>query len=196
MTSAGALVAQDAAFAALNPSPFHLPVGGLGAVVEGAIAGLGRGDWWVPGLRERVGATLRDVPLGKLVDPRHGARQYKVAPAEPSANRALYAVGIALATPDRTTLVHVGTASTADGAFHEALNVAALRQANVIFLVAVDPLGEGAPLPRQLATTPSRLADAFGIRSLTVDGRSVDAVRNAVIAAREARGPHLIQADL
>ncbi len=189
------LATQDAAFAALNPSPFHLPVGGLTAVVEGAVSGLGRGDWWVPGLRERVGATLRDVPLAKLVDPRHGARQYKVAPAEPSANRALYAVGIALATPG-TTLVHVGTASTADGAFHEALNIAALRQANVIFLVAVDPLGEGAPLPRQLATTPARLAQAFGIPAVTVDGRSLDAVRNAVVAAREARGPHLIQADL
>ncbi len=190
------LATQDAAFAALNPSPFHLPVGGLDAVVEGAVSGLGRGDWWVPGLRERVGAPLRDVPLGKLVDPRHGARQYKVAPAEPSANRALYAVGIALATPDQATLVHVGTASTADGAFHEALNIAALRQANVIFLVAVDPLGEGAPLPRQLATTPARLAQAFGISAVTVDGRSLDAVRNAVVAAREARGPHLIQADL
>lgn len=189
------LASQDAAFAALNPSPFHLPVGGLDAVVEGAVSGLGRGDWWVPGLRERVGATLRDVPLNKLVDPRHGARQYKVAPAEPSANRALYAVGIALASSG-TTLVHVGTASTADGAFHEALNIAALRQANVIFLVAVDPLGEGAPLPPQLATTPARLAQAFGIPAVTVDGRSLDAVRSAVVAAREARGPHLIQADL
>ena len=190
------LVGHDAAFAALNPAPFHLPVRGLDAVVEGAIAGLRRGDWWVPGLRERVGAALRDVPLTKLVDPAMGARQYKVAPAEPTANRALYAVGLAMASPDCATLVHLGIASTAAGAFHEALNVAALRRPNVIFLVAVDPLGPGAPLPKQLATTPSRLAEAFGIPTTTVNGRSQEAVRDAVIAARTAGGPHLIQADL
>lgn len=190
------LVERDRAFAELNPVPFHVPVRGIDAVVEGALGALGRGDWWVPGLRERVGGALRDVPLSKLVDPSRGARQYKVAPVEPGANRALLAVGIALASPDRTTLVHLGTASTADGAFHEALNVAALTSANVVFLVAVDPLGEGAPLPKQLATTPRRLAEAFGIPAVSVDGRSSDAVKQAVAEAKAARGPRLVQADL
>ena len=62
------------------------------AYVEEAIAALGRGDWWVPGLRERVGAVLRDVPIERLVDGLAGARPYKVAPPTPSpALRALHA---------------------------------------------------------------------------------------------------------
>ena len=176
--------------------PFPVPIAGLEAVVAGALLGLERGDWWVPGLRERVGAVLRDVPLARLVDGLAGARPYKVAPPTPSpALRALHAVGLAAA--GNVALVHLGIGSTADGSFHEALNLAALLQPNVIFLVAVMPLDSpDAPIGPQLATDPGDVSRSFGLRTVQVDGSSVKAVRDAVSAARKASGPHVLIASL
>jgi TPP-dependent pyruvate/acetoin dehydrogenase alpha subunit len=190
------LAEADQALAALDPRPFHLPIAGLEAVVEGAIAGLDPGDWWLPGQRERVGGVLRGAPVERLADPRRGARPYKVAPADGSpANRALFAVGMAIASGG-PALVHLGVGSLSDGAFAEALNLAKLRSARVIFLVAVHPLGGDSPLPTQSAASASSLARAYDIPAVTVDGRSADAVRAAVAAARETAGPTVIEARL
>ena len=143
-----------------------------------------------------MGAALRGVPVDRLVDPRRGARPYKVAPCDGSpANRALFAVGLAIATGG-PVLVHLGVGSLSDGAFAEALNVAKLRSAQVVFLVAVHPLGPDAPLPAQSAASATALAGAYGIAAVSVDGRSIEAVRVAVVAAREAGGPTVIEAKL
>ncbi|NCG18482.1 MAG: hypothetical protein GWP91_05665, partial [Rhodobacterales bacterium] len=181
------LQAADAALNASRPLPFPVPVSGLEAVVAGTVLGLERGDWWVPGLRERVGAVLRDPPVDRLVNAASGAKPYKVAPADTApALRALTAVGLAAANPARCAAVHLGIGSVADGAFHEALNLAALQQVNVLFVVAVHPLGENAPLGRQSAASPSALATAYGIATTTVDGSSAKDVHVAVTAARAA----------
>lgn len=185
----------DAALGAMRPSPFPLPVTGEEAVIAGAVLGLGRGDWWVPGARERVGAVLRDVPLDRLVDAFAGAKPYKIAPPTPSpALRALHAVGIGMADPERAVLVHLGIGSVADGAFAEALNLAALHRPRVLFLVHVVPLGPDAPIGPQSAATPEALAAAYGLPATTVARTDADAVRAAVVAAREAGGPHVIVA--
>ena len=191
------LAKADAALAALDPKPFPLPVGELAPVVVGALEALGRGDWWVPSLRERVGATLRGVPVERLVDPALGAKPFKVAPATGSpALRALVAVGLASADPSRHALVHLGIGSASDGAFHEALNTAALLEAPVVFVVSVHPLDGAAPLGRQLAATPSALAAAFGIGAEQVDGTDAATVRDAVTRAKAAGGPRLIEVRL
>jgi hypothetical protein len=74
---------------------------------------------------------------------------------------------------------------------------------DVIFLVAVHPLrsradgaGLDAPLGPQLASSPSALAEAFGIPAVVVDGTSADAVAAAVRDAKAAKGPSLIEARL
>lgn len=187
----------DRALAEQGVSPFPVPVSGLEAVVAGAVTALEQGDWWVPGLRERVGAVLRDVPIERLVDGLAGARPYRVAPPTPSpALRALHAVGIACGSPEGCTLVHLGIGSAADGSFHEALNLAALLRPNVVFLVAVHPLGNEAPVGRQLATSPVRLAKAFDIPAVEVDGSDASAVHRAVAEARKAGGPAVVEARL
>lgn len=185
----------DAALLASSPSPFPLPVTGLEAVVVGALEGLSRGDWWVPGLRERAGAVLRGAPVERLVDGFRGARPYKVAPPTAApALRALHAVGLArTGTP---ALVHLGIGSVSDGAFAEALNLAALTSAPVLFLVAVHPLDGDAPLAPQTAASPADLARAYGIRSVTVDGSKAGAVRDAVAEARASGAPTVILASL
>ena len=190
-----AVVAADAELQAQQPTPFPLPITGLEAVVAGAVTALTRGDWWVPGLRERVGAVLRDVPLARLIDGTAGARPYKVAPPTPSpALRALTAVG--LAAGGTTTLVHLAVGSTADGAFHEALNLAALQQVPVIFLVAVHPLGGDAPVAQQSAADLPALAKSFGLPVKEISGRDAQAVYSAVAAAKSEGGPQVIVAAL
>ena len=191
-----ALREADAALAAAAPTPFPLPVTGLEAVIVGSLAALSRGDWWVPGLRERVGATLRDVPVDRIADGFRGARPYKVAPPTAApALRALHAVGLAQATGS-PVLVHLGIGSVSDGAFTEALNLAALTGAPVIFVVAVYPLGEGAPVGPQAMATPVALAKAHGIATTAVDGSRAAKVRAAVAKALTKGGPHLIEARL
>ncbi len=195
LTKAIAAVRRADAELLATGGPLPLPVGGLAAIVAGAVAALGRGDWWAPGLRELAGATLRDVPLDRLQDGLAGARPYKVAPPTASAAlRALTAVG--LGHTGATALVHLGVGSAADGALHEALNMASLLRSNVIFLVAIDPLDGDAPLGPQLAASPSDLADAFGLTAVVVDGADAAAVSAAVTSARAAGGPHLIEARL
>lgn len=196
LSDAIARIRQADAALAERGTPFPVPATGLEAVIAGAVTALGRGDWWVPGLRERVGAVLRDVPLERLYDGLRGARPYKVAPPTPSpALRALHAVGLGL-SGEGTALVHLGIGSASDGAFHEALNLAALRSADVIFVVAVHALGDDAPVARQLATTPARLAEAFDIPVEVVDGTDAEAVHAAVAAAKARGGPSLVEARL
>ncbi len=201
LESVDRVLAADAAIQAANPAPFPVPIGNLAPVVAGAASALPRGDAWSPGLRERGGAVLRglsvDAVAQRFADGFAGSKPYHILPTSPSpANRALRAVGWAVANPDRAALVHLGTGSTSDGVFHEALNLAARFRPNVLFVVAVDPLGDGAPLGPQLAARPAEIARAFSISTTVVDGRDADAVHVAVAAARSAGGPHLIEATL
>ena len=190
-----AVVAQaDDALRSAGVGPFPLPIGSVLPVVAGTVAALRPTDWWVPGLRERAGAVARGLAADRLAGPWTGAKPYRVAPPGGSAAlRALYAVGLAMADPDRRAVVHLGIGSASDGALHEAMNLAALLDAPVTFVVAVQPL-QGAPLGPQLATSPARMAQGFGIATTEVDGSDAQAVHDAVAAAGE--GPHLIEARL
>jgi 2-oxoisovalerate dehydrogenase E1 component alpha subunit len=168
----------------LGPIPFPLPLGSLAPIVEGGFRGMMKGDWIVPGPRERVGAVLRGCPPERLVHAHAGARPYKVAPASSApGTRALHAVGLALAS-GAPVLCFLGLASAATGSFAEALNVAALTQAPVIFLVAVQPIDDTAPVGRQLAASPKALAAAYGIPAASVAGGDADAIAAAVQKAR------------
>jgi len=187
----------DRQLLSLEPRPLPVPLRGLEAVVAGTVSALRDRDWWVPGLRERAGAVLRGVEIDQLARGTGGSRQHRVAPIHPSpALRALHAVGIALADPGCAAVVHLGIGSAADGAFHEALNLAALLRPDVVFVVAVHPLGDDAPVGPQLAARPVDLARAFGLPAMEVDGSRAPAVHEAVRQALGQGGPHLIEARL
>lgn len=112
------------------------------------------------------------------------------------------AVGAAVAFQMRG-LPHVAATVFGDGAtnigtFHEALNMAAVWTAPVVFVVANNLYGEYSPLR---ATTPlddmARRADPFGIPSAIVDGQDVEAVHEATAGAleraRQGGGPSLLE---
>jgi len=189
------LAEAEAKLAELGPTPFPLPLGPLAPVVEGGFAGMNKSDWVVGGMRERIGAVLRGCPPERLVDGRAGAKPYKVAPAsEAPGTRALHAVGLATAS-GKPVLCFLGLASAASGDFHEALNATVLTEAPVIFLVTVQAFGDDAPVGTQLATTPAKLAEAFGLPTTEVKA-DASAVEKAVKAARKKGVAALITATM
>jgi len=192
-----AVRAADERLAGLEPVPWALPARGLEAVIAGGVRGVERTDWIFPGLRERVGAVLRGCPVERLIDGHAGARPWRVAPVTASpAARLLHACGLAMARPHDAALCFLGQGGASYGALHEALNLAALRGLDVIFLATRYALDEGAPVGPQVAGSLAEKAAAYGIAAIEVDGADAALVAQAVSEARAAGGPHFIEAHL
>jgi TPP-dependent pyruvate/acetoin dehydrogenase alpha subunit len=111
--------------------------------------------------------------------------------------------GIALACQlkslNRVTVCYFGDGATNIGAFHEALNLAAVWSLPVVFVCQNNEYGEYTPrVDTQRVSKISQRADAYGIAGVTVDGNDPDATylvaRDAVQRARTGGGPTLIEA--
>ena len=97
------------------------------------------------------------------------------------------------------TLCFFGDGSTNIGAFHEALNMAALWKLPVIFICENNLYGEYSPLA---STTPverlSERAGSYGMPGMTIDGNDVEGVWRTVsdcaASARAGDGPVLVEA--
>ena len=95
-------------------------------------------------------------------------------------------------------LTFFGDGATNIGTFHEALNMAAVWKAPVVFIITNNLYGEYSPL---LTTTPiADLADRagpYGFPGIVVDGQDVDTVNRvtveAVERARGGEGPTLLE---
>ncbi len=114
-----------------------------------------------------------------------------------------FACGAALTASYRGTgavsLTFFGDGATNIGAFHEAMNLAAIWRLPVVFVCENNLYGEYSPIA---ATTPvARLADraaSYAMASALVDGNDVVAVHaatsEAVARARDGQGPTLLEA--
>jgi pyruvate dehydrogenase E1 component alpha subunit/2-oxoisovalerate dehydrogenase E1 component alpha subunit len=95
----------------------------------------------------------------------------------------------------------IGDGGTSTGAFHEALNQAAVEQLPLVLIVANNQYAYSTPNSRQFACR-SLLdrADGYGIEGYTVDGTDLEACLQVVGAsvdkARAGRGPQMIVATL
>jgi TPP-dependent pyruvate/acetoin dehydrogenase alpha subunit len=94
-----------------------------------------------------------------------------------------------------------GDGTTNIGAFHEALNVAAVWKLPVVFVCENNQYMEYTPIGTVTAVEhpPADRAAAYGLQSILIDGNDVDIVHaTAVIAiarARAGEGPSLIEAE-
>jgi pyruvate dehydrogenase E1 component alpha subunit len=108
------------------------------------------------------------------------------------------AVAFQMQRKPNVALSFFGDGATNIGTFHEAMNMAAVWRAPVVFIIANNLYGEYSPLR---ATTPlddlARRADPFGFPGIIVDGQDVLAVHaatsEAVERARGGGGPTLLE---
>jgi pyruvate dehydrogenase E1 component alpha subunit len=114
------------------------------------------------------------------------------------------AAGIALSfkmkKEKRVAVAFMGDGATNEGAFHEALNMAAIWDLPVVFVVENNKYGASTPVS-MVVKTP-HIADraaGYGMPGCTVDGNDVMAVyaaaTDAVAHAREGKGPTLLELE-
>lgn len=101
---------------------------------------------------------------------------------------------------DRVVASFFGDGATNEGAFHEALNLAAIWKLPVVFVCENNKYGMS--FSTELSMAVERVSDraaAYGMPGVTVDGNDLDAVyaaaAEAVDRARSGQGPTLIEAQ-
>lgn len=111
------------------------------------------------------------------------------------------AVGSALAHKVRGTghiaVVFFGDGAIAEGVLHESLNLAKIWSLPILFVCENNGWSEFTEAARQLATNPQRMAAAYDMTFVQVDGNDVEAVANAARDAaakvRAGQGPCLFE---
>ncbi|HEX8350607.1 MAG TPA: dehydrogenase E1 component subunit alpha/beta [Hymenobacter sp.] len=175
---------------------------GQEAVAVGSTLALNADEYILP-LHRNLGVfTARQVPLGQLF----GQWQGKLGGFTKGRDRSFHfgsnehhlvgmishlgpqlavADGIALADlldqKARVTLVYSGDGGASEGDFHEALNVAAVWQLPVIFLVENNGYGLSTPSNEQFRCRSfTDKGPAYGMEAVQIDGNNVLAVYDAI----------------
>lgn len=95
----------------------------------------------------------------------------------------------------------IGDGGTATGAFHEAINQAAVEKLPLVIVVANNQYAYSTPNNREFACASlADKAEGYGVRGETVDGTDVAAcltvLEKAVARARSGQGPQMVVAKL
>jgi TPP-dependent pyruvate/acetoin dehydrogenase alpha subunit len=114
---------------------------------------------------------------------------------------ALVASGMAMAMKARgerrVALTFFGEGSTANGQWHEAMNLAGIHRLPVVFVLENNGFAYSTPNELEFAVDPVERAHTYGFEGVTVDGNDVEAVfaavHPAVERARSGGGPTLIE---
>ena len=196
----------------------HLYVGEE-AVATGAIHALEAEDNIVATYREHGHALLRGMPMRTIMAEMYGKREGCSRGRGGSmhlfdAKLRLYggnaivagglplAVGLALADKlqqvKRVTACFFGEGAMAEGAFHEAINLAALWHVPVLFCCENNLYAMGTALTRSESQTDlCAKAASYGVPTAKVDGQDIvavhEAAKNAQAHVREGKGPFFVE---
>jgi pyruvate dehydrogenase E1 component alpha subunit len=187
------------------------PVHGQEASVVGSAWALDpRRDWVVPQYRELPAMLRQGQPLARFFlyfmgNPKgnEAAPGVNVLPIQISlATQIPHAVGLGwglrLQGKEGVVCVYFGDGASSEGDFHEALNLAGLVRAPVVFFLQNNGWAISTPVSKQTAA-PSFAARAagYGVEGEVVDGNDLLAVyevtARAVERARAGAGPTLIE---
>jgi pyruvate dehydrogenase E1 component alpha subunit len=108
--------------------------------------------------------------------------------------------GIRLRNTDQVCLCFFGDGAVNEGAFHEALNVSALWDLPVVYIIENNRYGMGTSIDRASSVKDLyQRASAYGIPRREINGMDLLAVRNAVTEAieraRKDKRPTLLEAE-
>ena len=189
----------------------YAPCRGQEAAQVGAASALRDTDWMFPQYRELGAFLVRGIDPGGLGlmwrgtwNGGLGLVERCVAPlCIPIGTQTLHAVGASMASTwlgdEGVTITFVGDGGTSEGDVHEALNLAAVRQAPCIFFVQNNGWAISTPARDQFrAPSLAHRAIGYGMPGVRVDGNDVAAchlvVAEAAARARRGEGPTLIEA--
>ena len=201
-------------------APFVVSSSGHEASQVGTAAALDKQhDWALPYYRDvgvalEMGLSLEDLFLGvfsKETDPNSGGRQMPnhwshpglriFSHSSPIGTQFPHAAGIAYELKRRgdpgVVMVWGGEGSTSEGDFHEALNLAGIRDLPVVFVIENNQYAISVPLIHQVAGDLTERARGYGLSSEAVDGNDVlevyRAASEAVARARAGGGPSFLE---
>lgn len=192
---------------------------GQEAISVGATLALEPDEWIMP-LHRNLGVfTTRDMPLHKLFKQWQGQidgyskgreRSFHFGNAEHHicgmishlGPQLAIADGVALAyklrTEQKVSLAFTGDGGTSEGDFHEALNVAAVWDLPVIFIIENNGYGLSTPVEEQYrCISLVDKAKGYGMEGVSIDGNNVLAVYDTIKGVREYcikhQKPYLIE---
>jgi pyruvate dehydrogenase E1 component alpha subunit len=181
------------------------------SIVGSALALDPQRDWIVPQYRELMATVHHGLPLevisaqylGKIAPARipDGVNvlptQVSIAAQLPHATGLAW--GLRLRGTDAVVMAYVGDGGSSEGDFHEALNLAGVVQAPIVFFLQNNQWAISTSRRVQSATRSFALrAAGYGFEGVEVDGNDVmavyDVASDAVEKARSGGGPTLIEA--
>ncbi|HRP56755.1 dehydrogenase E1 component subunit alpha/beta [Agriterribacter sp.] len=192
---------------------------GQEAIAVGATLALENDEWIMP-LHRNLGVfTTRNMPLNKLFMQWQGAKSGYSNGRERSfhfGSREHYicgmishlgaqmsvADGVALAhklkKENKVALAFCGEGATSEGDFHEALNIAAVWDLPVIFLVENNGYGLSTPVQEQFrCESIVDKAKGYGMEGVQIDGNNILTVYDTIKGVREycieRRKPYLVE---
>ena len=186
-------------------------IGQEASIIGSALAVDPERDWMVPQYRELMAMVHHGLPLevitaqylGKIGPARipEGVNvlptQVAIAAQLPQA--AGLAWGLKLQGKDAVVIAYVGDGGSSEGDFHEALNLAGVVKAPIVFFLQNNQWAISTSRRVQTATRSlAQRAPGYGFEGAEVDGNDVMAVYDvtceAVERARNGGGPTLIEA--
>jgi pyruvate dehydrogenase E1 component alpha subunit len=168
-------------------------------------------DWLVPQYRElpsmlRMGWPLdrfllyyRGHPLGSVPPEGVNVLPVQIALAAQLPHAAGLGWGLKMQGSDGVVITYFGEGSASEGDAHEALNLAGVKRAPVVFVLQNNGWAISTPAAKQTAAASlASRAAGYGMAGEQVDGNDLFAVyeasRRAVDRARAGEGPTLIEA--
>ncbi len=192
---------------------------GQEAIAVGAPLALEKDEWIMP-LHRNLGVfTSRDMPLSELFKQWQGAqegyskgreRSFHFGNAGHHICGMISHLGPQLAIADGTALAHklkkdnkvslafTGEGGTSEGDFHEALNVAAVWDLPVIFIIENNGYGLSTPTQEQYrCISLIDRAKGYGMEGIQIDGNNILAVYDTIKGIREhsirTQKPYLVE---
>ena len=192
---------------------------GQEAIAVGATLALQEDEWIMPMHRNLGVFTTRNMPLSRLFMQWQGAKEGYSKARERSFHfgsrehhicgmishlgpQMAIADGVALAyklkKEDKVSLAFTGDGATSEGDFHEALNVAAVWDLPVIFLIENNGYGLSTPVNEQYrCISLVDKAKGYGMEGVQIDGNNLLSVYDTIKGVREFcikhQKPYLIE---